>query len=85
MVVALDREEERLLLRDVVASRLPTLGELLRELPGPAAEVVFCFSPDKFEVEAEALPVPEDEGVLMVRGPFAAEGRPFMLPPTARH
>ena len=85
LVVVLDREGERLVLRDVVAARLPTIDELLQELPGPAAELVLCFSPDKFAVDGVALPVPENEGVFMVRGPFAAEGRPFMLPPTARH
>ncbi len=85
LVVVLGREGERLVLRDVVSPRLPTLDELLSELPGPAAEVLLCFSPDKFEIDGVALPVPEAEGVFMVRGPFAAEGRPFMLPPTARH
>ena len=52
----------------------------------PRAErVVWCFSPDGLGAATEPDPLPAEVGIFMVRGPFAAEGLPSMLPPTVRH
>lgn len=86
-LLCLEREGTRLRLYDVVAPRMPPLGELLARLPWPVAEVDVCFSPDRLAVEAEAAPYLLDHdgpSYLMVRGPFAAEGLPFTLPRSAR-
>jgi len=51
----------------------------------PVDEVEFHFSPDRFDVVARAEPFRFDGDYYMVRGPFAAEGVAFMVPPSARH
>ena len=78
-------EGARLVLSDVVAVELPSLEELLSQLAKPVEEVEFRFSPDRFAVAARAEPYCFDGDYYMVRGPFAAEGKAFMLPPPARH
>ena len=75
----------RLVLSDVVARKLPSLEELLCQLAEPVEEVEFRFSPDRFAVDARPEPYRFDGDCYMVRGPFAAEGEAFMLPPPARH
>ena len=85
LIAALEREGRRLVVRDVVAPVMCPLRALLDELAEPVDEVVICFSPDRLESEAHRAPLAQDDGILMARGPFEPEGRPFMLPPTARH
>jgi GNAT superfamily N-acetyltransferase len=85
LVVALEREGRRLIVHDLVGPEMHPLDALLAELAQPADEIVLCFGPDRLAVETHTAPLGEDDGVLMVRGRFEAEGRPFMLPPTARH
>ncbi len=75
----------RLVLSDVVARKLPSLEMLLSQLAPAVEEVEFRFSPDRFEVDARPEPFRFDGDYYMVRGPFAAEGEAFMVPPPARH
>jgi len=78
-------EGTRLVLSDVVARELPPLEALLSELAPPVEEVEFHFSPDCFDVDARSEVFRYDGDCYMVRGPFAAEGEAFMVPPPARH
>jgi predicted N-acetyltransferase YhbS len=78
-------EGRRLALSDVVARELPSIDELLAEIESPTDEVEFHFSPDRFDVDARPEIFRYDSDCYMVRGPFEAEGRPFMVPPPARH
>ncbi len=78
-------EGTRLVLSDVVARELPSLEGLLAQLASPVDEVEFHFSPDRFDVAARPEPFRFDGDSYMVRGPFAAEGEAFMVPPPARH
>jgi hypothetical protein len=75
----------RLTLSDVVACELPSLDALLSQLAPAVDTVEFHFSPDRFEVDARPEPFRSDSNYYMVRGPFAAEGEAFMVPPSARH
>ncbi len=75
----------RLVLSDVVARELPSLEGLLAQLASPVREVEFHFSPDRFDVAARPERFRFDGDCYMVRGPFAAEGEAFMVPPPARH
>lgn len=94
MIVSLELEGTQLKLFDIVAPQIYPLGTLLERLPYRIDEVVIYFSPDRLAVETSAIPYvlldsPEMPGgagksFLMARGPFAAEGRPFMLPRPAR-
>jgi ribosomal protein S18 acetylase RimI-like enzyme len=85
VVLSLRLRGGRLELYDVVGPRVPSLGALLEEIERPVEEVAIHFSPDRLEVATRPEPVPSEYGVFMVRGPFPAEGRDFMLPPPARH
>ena len=75
----------RLVLSDVVARELPPIAALLSEIAQPTSEVEFHFSPDRFDVDARPELFRCDGDYYMVRGPFEAEGTPFMVPPPARH
>jgi ribosomal protein S18 acetylase RimI-like enzyme len=75
----------RLVLSDLVARELPSLDDLLTEVAGTIESVEFHFSPDRFDVETRSELFRYDRDVFMVRGPFAAEGEAFMVPPPARH
>jgi len=85
LVGVFESDGDRLVVRDLVFREPVPLARILREWADPVREVVLQFSPDRFDVDAVPEPPPPDEGVFMVRGPFAAEGRAFMIPPTARH
>ena len=75
----------RLVLSDVVARELPALETLLSQLAPALTEVEFHFSPDRFDIDAQPQPFRYDADYYMLRGPFAAEGEAFMVPPPARH
>jgi len=86
-LVCMELEGARLTLFDVVGERIPPLAVLLERIPQPVDEVAICFSPDRLEVATEAtqyLLHHDGPSHLMARGPFTAEGRPFMLPRSAR-
>jgi predicted N-acetyltransferase YhbS len=86
-LLCLKREGGTVELFDVVAPEMPGLEEVLDRAAPPVEHVVLHFSPDKLGAEAVAEPHRLDhdgESYLMARGPFAAEGRPFTLPRSAR-
>ena len=84
----------RLRLFDIVATQVPSLEAILARFPQRIEEVVTYFSPDCLGADFQAVPhlLLDPPGALggagadflMVRGPFAAEGQPGMLPRTAR-
>lgn len=87
VVVCLELEGTRLKLFDIVGPRIPTLAELVSRLPWEIEEVEIDFCPDRLGVDARPVPRLLDHdgpSYLMVRGPFAAEGRAFTLPRSAR-
>ena len=86
-LLCMERDGPRLLLHDVVAPDPPNLEEILKRIPGPVEETVLHFAPDRIAPGAAAEPHLYDFGgpsYLMARGPFAAEGKPFALPRSAR-
>jgi predicted N-acetyltransferase YhbS len=97
-VVSLERDGGTLRVFDVVAREMPSLDQLIERLEGPddadLRRIEIYFAPDRLGVEAAPEPWtmrdPEEavggEGdtILMARGPFPPEGRPFMLPRSAR-
>ncbi len=89
------RRERTLALYDVVGSTIPPLERILAGLGESVDQVVAYFSPDRLAAEfaaephdleggPESLEPGERDFVFMVRGPFAAAGRPLMLPRPAR-
>lgn len=78
-------ENSQLHLFDVVATQIYPLKQILSRIPQIIEEVVIYFSPELLDVEdIQAVPYQLEDGVLMVRGEFAAEGQKFMLPRSAR-
>lgn len=85
VIACLELEGSRLRLFDVVGTHLCSLADIVERLSQPIDVVEFYFSPDRFEVEARAVPhLVEGDSHLMVRGAFAAEGQAFMVPRSAR-
>lgn len=87
VVVCLELEGTRLALFDIVGPRVPPLAELVGRIPNRVEEVEVNFSPDRLGTDARPVPRLLDHdgpSYLMVRGPFAAEGRAFTLPRSAR-
>jgi hypothetical protein len=65
---------------------LPPLDVLLAAIGGPLESVRFRFVPDRLAPEARPEPVDwRGTDFFMVRGPFAAEDRPCVVPPPLRH
>jgi predicted N-acetyltransferase YhbS len=87
VVACLELVEGRLKLFDLVGPKVPSLAAVLERIPQRLREVTICFSADRLAVNAAAAPYVFDHdgpSYLMVRGPFAAEDRPFTLPRSAR-
>jgi predicted N-acetyltransferase YhbS len=83
--VSMQLDNRTLKLFDVVAAAIPSLVDITARIPEPIDQVLIHFSPDRLRAEATPEPcVFEGDSYLMVKGPFPPEGRPFMLPPTAR-
>ncbi len=83
-VLVLERQGARVTLDDLVVREVPTLDRLLAAIGSPLDEIELRFSPDL--LDADAKPVPTDwNDYFMVRGPFAAEGLPLVVPPGLRH
>lgn len=86
-LVVWERAGDMTRLHDVVAAQMPSAARLvatlgLHEAPSPAIEVL--FPPDLLDGTFVPFPhIAEDGDRLCVRGPFAIEGTPFMLPLTA--
>ena len=87
LMVCMETNGTRLRLIDIVAPRMHPLSSVLERMRLPMQEVEICFSPDRLDVSAQAVPHVLDQGgpsLLMARGPFAAEDHAFMLPRSAR-
>lgn len=94
VIVSFVLEGTQLTLFDIVGSQLPPLGTILQRLPQRIEHVVTYFSPDCLEADFRAVPHTlmdppgalggEGPDFLMIRGPFAAEDQPCMLPRSAR-
>jgi GNAT superfamily N-acetyltransferase len=94
VIISFALEGTQLTLFDIVGFQIPTLDAILQRLPQPIDHVVTYFSPDRLQADFRAVPHTlmdppgalggEGADFLMVRGPFAAEDRPFMLPRSAR-
>jgi GNAT superfamily N-acetyltransferase len=89
-LVVWDRSDGVTRLHDIVASRIPAAPVLAAALePGAArdgrtTEIEMLFPPDRLDGSFAPVPhAPEDNDILCVRGPFAIEGTPLMLPLTA--
>lgn len=97
VLVSMEIAGARLKLYDVVAPRMCSLATILARVPHAIEEVWIGLSPDKLRVkDAEAVPhsiqgnaglmdhVLGGQDLFMVRGPFAAEGKKFTVPRSAR-
>lgn len=83
-VVVYRVEGRTLRIYDLVARRLPPLEALLARIGGHAERIELFLTPDRLQADGlRPEPLPGDDH-LMVRGPFAAEGQPLILPPLAR-
>jgi hypothetical protein len=77
----------KLKLFDVVAPKLPRLGEILERMPRAIEKVEMNFAADRLAPNAEAVKrVFDHDGpsYLMARGAFDPEGEAFTLPRPAR-
>lgn len=73
---------DRVRVVDVIAPRMPSWAEIARALPAGTDRVELCFAPDVVGGTFEPGPQEPDE-LLMVRGPFPADG-PLILSPASR-
>ena len=94
VIASLEVDGGTLRLFDLVGRTLCPLAAVLERLATPVTRVNIYFSPDRLDVAARPSPhvlmddpgAPGGEGrsVLAVRGAFAPEAQPFMLPRPAR-
>lgn len=83
-LVVTEQQQDCLQLFDVVADHPIAFADILQYVSPSVNQIVFYFSPDRFQVAATAVAHVLDDAYLMVRGPFAAAGQPLMLPRSAR-
>ena len=76
-------EDKTMHLFDVVASKMPSLDQILDHLPASIEEVYFYFSPDRLTQDAVKEPYLYDKGHLMVYGALPC-AKPFMIAPLSR-
>jgi hypothetical protein len=84
-VLSLEIEGTTLRLFDVVGKKLPQLSEIVEIIAVPIERVEVYFCPDQLggDLTPESHALGGDD-LLMVRGSFPPEGKPFMLPRSAR-
>jgi GNAT superfamily N-acetyltransferase len=85
VVLSLEIEGTTLRLFDVVGKKPPHLFEIVEMVPTPIERVEVYFCPDQLggNLTPESHILSGDD-LLMVRGRFLPEGKPFMLPRSAR-
>jgi len=71
-------------LYDLVAADIPSLKAVVARVTADLDRVEIHFTPDRLRVGKVLARATPPGDYLMVRGPFAVEGRPFILPPLAR-
>lgn len=82
LVMVAEQGAGGVVLHDVIASRLPPLGDLLAAWPEPVGSVEARFSPEHLDPRFRPAPLEPSEGdgtVLMARGPLPLDGRPLRL------
>ena len=83
-LIAFEVQGSILRLYDVVGERMPTLDDVAARIDADFARIEICFTPDLLRApHIEQRPY-EDDGYLMVRGPFAVENQAFAVPHLAR-
>jgi GNAT superfamily N-acetyltransferase len=75
---------EVLHLDDVAGPELPGLEEVLAAIPFRFERVIYGFTPDRLDPGARPEPVPVEEGVMQVRGPWP-ELPPFAVSSVWEH
>jgi hypothetical protein len=85
VVLSLEIEGATLRLFDVVGKETPRLSEIAKVIPALIERVEVYFCPDQLggSLTPESHILGGDD-LLMVRGSFPLEGKPFMLPRSAR-
>lgn len=84
-IACLEIKDNHLKLFDLVTPRLFPLESLLEHLPHPIDSVTIYFSPDRLQIETQAVAeIFEGDSLLMVRGRFSCEHQKFTLPRSAR-
>jgi hypothetical protein len=76
-------EDKTLHLFDIVASKIPSLEQILDHLPAPIDEIYFYFPPDRLTNAAVAEPYLYDKCSLMAYGNLPSI-KPFMVSPLSR-
>jgi GNAT superfamily N-acetyltransferase len=77
LVLIARRDGDRLDLVDVIGPRIPPLADLLPHLEtANAGKILFGFTPDLWDPPGVQMQ-PDVDTLLMVRGPFALEGKEF--------
>jgi GNAT superfamily N-acetyltransferase len=76
-------EDKTLHLLDIVATKLPSLEQILEYLPQEINQIYFYFPTDSLDVKTTPEPHLYDKGQLMVHGSFPLK-EPFMIAPLSR-
>lgn len=84
-VVGLQEEGDEVLITEVIAESLPPAEALLGHAARGGRPVVWTFCPELLEPEAEPVPTPRSQGVLMTRGPWPEDAGPVGVSPLWEH
>jgi GNAT superfamily N-acetyltransferase len=85
IIVSMEIEGTQLKLFDLVGTSICTLASILERIPQYIDSVTTYFSPERLNTDVQAFPhILDGDSLLMVRGSFPTEGKPFMLPRSAR-
>ncbi|NER34440.1 MAG: GNAT family N-acetyltransferase [Oscillatoria sp. SIO1A7] len=85
LMVSMEIDKTTLKLFDLVGTKGYNLDEILERIPQAIEEVKVYFACDRLAPEAPSFPnVLDGNSLLMVRGPFPAEGHPFTMPRSTR-
>ncbi len=79
-LIAWEDHGDTIRLLDVIAPVLPELDEVLACIPGSWTWAELCFTPDRFDVDAEPVDWDDDE-IFMVRGDWPVPEEPFAISP----
>ncbi len=84
-ILCLKVVDETLRLNDLVATRIPTLQEVIDRVDAPVKRAEVYFTPDQLYAPLNPEPhVVDGESLLMARGKFPGPQGDVMLPSTAR-
>ncbi len=84
-ILCLKTTDATLQLYDVVATRIPTLQDVIDRIDSPLERAEVYFTPDRLDASLTPEPhVVDGDSLLMVRGEFPSPHSDLMLPTTAR-